>query len=138
MMNAGHRRGAVAGWCVTKGKIIVTEELPAYCAVALAGLDDLPDTLHSRSVIIRMRRRAPDEKVEPWRHRSTPQRREVATSPGGLGGSHSDEIKWPHMPDGVEDRDADIWEALFRSRRPGWWKVAGTGQMKRCNPCNGF
>ena len=46
-----------------------TEELPAYCAVALAGLDDLPDTILTRSVIIRMRRRAPDEHVEPWRHR---------------------------------------------------------------------
>jgi hypothetical protein len=35
MLNAGHRRGAVAGRCVTKGKTVVTEELPAYCAVAL-------------------------------------------------------------------------------------------------------
>ena len=69
MLNAGHRRGAVAGRCVTKGKTVVTEELPAYCAVALAGLNDLPDTIRTRSVIIRMRRRAPGERVEPWRHR---------------------------------------------------------------------
>jgi hypothetical protein len=67
MLNAGHRRGAVAGRCVTKGKIVMTEELPAYCAVALAGLDDLPDTIRTRSVIIRMRRRRPSERVEPWR-----------------------------------------------------------------------
>ena len=38
MLNAGHRKGAVAGRCVVKGKTVVTEELPAYCAVALAGL----------------------------------------------------------------------------------------------------
>jgi hypothetical protein len=69
MLNAGHRRGATAGRCVTRGKVIETEELPAYCAVALAGLDDLPDTIMSRSVVIRMRRRAPDEKIEPWRLR---------------------------------------------------------------------
>lgn len=37
MLNAGHRRGAVAGRCVMKGKTVETEELPAYCAVALAG-----------------------------------------------------------------------------------------------------
>ena len=51
------------------GKIVETEELPAYCAVALAGLDDLPDTIMTRSVIVRMRRRAPGEQVEPWRRR---------------------------------------------------------------------
>ena len=47
----------------------MTEELPVYCAVALAGLDDLPDTIRTRSVIIRMRRRRPSERVEPWRYR---------------------------------------------------------------------
>ena len=35
LLNAGHRRGAVAGRCVVSGKEIVTEEIPAYCAVAL-------------------------------------------------------------------------------------------------------
>src|SRR4051812_24192932 len=69
LLNAGHRRGAVAGRCSTSGKTVVPEEIPAYCAVALAGLHDLPDTILSRSVIIRMRRRAPDEQVEAYRRR---------------------------------------------------------------------
>ena len=55
MLNAGHRNGAVAGRCVVRGKIVETEELPAYCAVALAGLDDLPDTIMTRSVVVRMK-----------------------------------------------------------------------------------
>ena len=37
-LNAGHRRGAVAGRCAIRGKAVMTEEIPAYCAVALAGL----------------------------------------------------------------------------------------------------
>ena len=69
LLNAGHRKGAVAGRCVVKGQTVTTEDIPAYCAVALAGLGGLPDTILSRSVTIRMRRRAPDEKVEPWRRR---------------------------------------------------------------------
>ncbi len=69
MLNAGHRRGAVAGRCTVKGKKIITEELPAYCAVALAGLGNLPDTLMSRSIPIPMRRRSPTETVEPFRRR---------------------------------------------------------------------
>jgi hypothetical protein len=56
LLNAGHRRGAVAGRCVVRGKLVETEELPAYCAVALAGIGDLPDTILTRSVIVRMRR----------------------------------------------------------------------------------
>jgi hypothetical protein len=72
LLNAGHRRGAVAGRCVVKGKTVQTEEIPAYCAVAFAGLGGLPDTLQSRSVVIRMRKRAPSEPVEPFRRREHP------------------------------------------------------------------
>ena len=42
LLNAGHRRGAVAGRCVVRGKLVETEEIPAYCAVALAGLGGTP------------------------------------------------------------------------------------------------
>ena len=53
LLNAGHRVGAVWGRCVTRGKIIETEDLPAFCAVALAGIGgDLPSTIGSRSIII--------------------------------------------------------------------------------------
>src|SRR6188472_3181010 len=69
LLNAGHRRGAVAGRCVVRGKQVFTEEIPAYCAVALAGLGGLPDTILTRCVVIRMRRRAPEEHVEPFRRR---------------------------------------------------------------------
>jgi hypothetical protein len=69
LLNAGHRRGAVAGRCVTKGKIVETEEIPAYAAVALAGIGWLPDTLLTRSIIIRMRRRKHGERVEQFRRR---------------------------------------------------------------------
>jgi Protein of unknown function (DUF3631)/Bifunctional DNA primase/polymerase, N-terminal len=116
MLNAGHRRGAVAGRCVVRGKVVETEELPAYCALALAGLGGLPDTLLTRSVVVRMKRRAPDEKVEPFRRRvhlkdGNALRDQLAawgtSAVEDLGG------KWPEMPAGVEDRDADVWEALL-------------------------
>jgi hypothetical protein len=113
LLNAGHRKGAVAGRCVVKGATVMTEELEAYCAVALAGLDDLPDTLMTRSVVVRMRRRAPNEIVEPFRlrlHRSSGEALGAAlaewatTIPAG---------EWPDMPAGVEDRAADCWEPLL-------------------------
>jgi hypothetical protein len=113
LLNAGHRKGAVAGRCVVRGATVMTEELDAYCAVALAGLDDLPDTLMSRSVIVRMKRRSPNEAVEPFRHREASRdgfairddlSRWAGEIPAGV---------WPDMPFGIEDRDADVWEALL-------------------------
>ncbi len=115
-MNSGHRRGAVAGRCVVRGKIVETEEIPSFAAVALAGLGWLPDTILSRSIIVRMRRRAPDEKIESFRRRTqTPlgealHRRLAAWAEAVL--QEATEAR-PKMPAGVEDRDADVWEALL-------------------------
>jgi hypothetical protein len=69
LLNAGHRKGATAGRCVVRGKNVETKEIPAYAAVAMAGIGWLPDTILSRSVIIRMRRRHAGERVEPYRRR---------------------------------------------------------------------
>jgi hypothetical protein len=116
LLNAGHRQGAVAGRCVVKGKEIHTEEIPAYCAVALAGLDDLPDTIRTRSVIIRMRRRAPGETVEPYRRRlHSHEGRELRDQLADMIGDAEHELRvaLPDMPECVVDRDADVWEPLI-------------------------
>lgn len=116
LLNAGHRQGAVAGRCVIKGKEIHTEEIPAYCAVALAGLDDLPDTIRTRSILIRMRRRAPGETVEPYRRRlHSHEGYELRDQLAEAIGMAESELRraMPSMPDGVVDRDADVWEPLL-------------------------
>jgi hypothetical protein len=116
LINAGHRRGAVAGRCVVRGKVVETEEIPAYAAVALAGLGWLPDTILSRSIIIRMRRRAPDEKVEAFRRRvHAPIGEALRRRLAGWAATILDEATEarPDMPLGVEDRNADMWEPLL-------------------------
>jgi Protein of unknown function (DUF3631) len=116
LINAGHRRGAKAGRCVVRGKNIETEEISAFSAVALAGLGWLPDTIMSRSVIIRMRKRKPGEKVEPFRRRIHVKeghalRDELARWASGVSDKLMD--AWPALPKGIEDRNADIWEPLL-------------------------
>ena len=117
MLNAGHRKGAMAGRCVMRGKTVETEELPAYCAVALAGLDDLPDTIMTRSVVVRMRRRAPDEHVEPWRARvNGPEAGRLRDRIANWAAASVDKLTgdfWPDIPAAIVDRDADVWEALL-------------------------
>jgi Protein of unknown function (DUF3631) len=116
LLNAGHRKHSVVGRCVVYGKRIETEETPAYCAVALAGLGDMPDTILTRSVIVRMRRRAPTEQVEPYRrrdveHQASALRDRIAAWAASVFTQVADAR--PAFPDGVADRDADVWEALL-------------------------
>ena len=76
----------------------------------VAGHDSVP------SVIVRMRRRAPDEKIEAFRRRlHLPQgealrNRLAAWAEAVL---HEATDARPRMPAGVEDRNADVWEALL-------------------------
>ncbi len=116
LLNAGHRRGAVAGRCVARGNVMATEDIPAFCAVALAGLGWLPDTILSRSIIIRMRRRAPNEKVIPFRRRvHAPEGHELQSQLAIWAAGAVKEMTEarPEMPVGIEDRDADVWESLL-------------------------
>src|SRR5262245_34407199 len=116
LLNSGHRRGAVAGRCVVRGKTVETEEISSYSAVALAGLGWLPDTILSRSVIIRMRRRAADEVIEPFRRRvhapiGEALRRRLAVWASAVLDAVTEAR--PTMPASVEDREADAWEPLL-------------------------
>jgi len=115
LINAGHRRGAVAYRC-TVDKGVKVEEFPAFCAVAIAGIGDLPDTILDRSVVIAMKRRAPHERLEPFRERPA----RILTEP--IRDRLADwattavevlEDAYPEMPEGVVDRPADVWEPLI-------------------------
>src|SRR5262245_14696354 len=116
LLNAGHRRGAISGRGVVHGKTVVTEDMPAYAAVALAGLGWLPDTIMSRAVIVRMRRRAADEQVEAFRRRlHLPEGEKLREQIQSWAEMQPKEIDWQELeiPAGVEDRAADVWEPLL-------------------------
>ena len=114
VLNAGHRRGAKIGRCRVGEDGVETEELPAYCAVALAGLDkNLPDTITSRSVIIKVRRRAPHERVEELRRRMIEPQAETLRAGLAAWTRRVPIGIYPEMPEGVADRDADVWEPLI-------------------------
>jgi hypothetical protein len=114
LLNAGYKRGAFIPRCVGPKHEVV--KFPVFCPVALAGLGDLPDTIMSRSIIIRMRRRAPNERVSEYRTRKhAPDGRRLrdrlAVWAGNVGEDTGDAE--PELPPGVEDRPAEIWEPLI-------------------------
>ncbi|MYY13270.1 DUF3631 domain-containing protein [Streptomyces sp. SID4919] len=115
-LNAGHRRSGVTYRCVGDGGNQTVVEFPSYTAVAVAGLGYLPDTITTRSVIIRMRRRARNETVEPCRARLHEAEGQALRDRLA---QWADQVRediagrWPQMPDGVTDRPADVWEPLL-------------------------
>lgn len=113
LLNAGFQRGAMVGRCVLRNKEVHTEDIPAYGAVALAGLGSIPDTLRTRSVIIRMRRRHADEELEHFRRRIHGPEGESIRDMTSEWAKTFALSGWPHLPDGVNDRDADLWEPLI-------------------------
>ena len=113
LLNAGHRKGAVAGRCVVRGKIVETEEIPAYAALAVAGLGWLPDTLMSRSIVIRMRPRHSGEAIEPYRPRLHDAQGAEVYRLIKLWAATQTAVTWPQLPDAIQDRDADCWEPLI-------------------------
>jgi hypothetical protein len=69
-----------------------------------------------RSVIIRMKRRAPNEKVEPFRlKRVVPEAQPLYDRLAAWAARSIDDLRDadPEMPPGIVDRPADVWEPLI-------------------------
>jgi hypothetical protein len=112
LLNAGHQRNRPAlRWDVNTRTV---EELDTYAMAALAGIGRLPDTIEDRAIIIRMRRRAPHERVQPFRlGRDTPALKTLSIQLHTWARKHIATLgqATPNTP--LEDRAADTWEPLL-------------------------
>ncbi|OKJ62227.1 hypothetical protein AMK27_15290 [Streptomyces sp. CB02009] len=112
LLNAGHQRNRPT--LRVSGPNHEVSKFPTFAMAALAGIGDLPDTIMDRSVVIRMRRRRPGEKVAEFRTvRDTPALHAVRDRlVAWLVPLHATAMDLtPKMP--VEDRAADTWEPLI-------------------------
>jgi Protein of unknown function (DUF3631) len=111
LLNAGHQRNRpMLRWDVTSR---TTEQLDTFAMALLAAIGELPDTIMDRAVVVRMRRRAPGEQVDPYRtRRDAPPLHDLRESLSGWARQHLQELQHaqPAMP--LEDRAADTWEPL--------------------------
>ncbi|MEL7555460.1 MAG: DUF3631 domain-containing protein [bacterium] len=115
LLNAGFTRGSAAVVRIV-GEDLEPRLFSTWGAKALALIGRLPDTLASRSVIIPMRRKRPDEKTERLR----------ADRDQGFAELRSRIARWtadngemivaadPDIPSGLSDRQADCWRELLR------------------------
>lgn len=112
VINNGYRVGAVVQRVGGQNRDQV-QSFTVFAPVAMAGLGNLPDTLMSRSIVLQMKRRTPSEPVEPWRDRI--HRLEGAEVQAHLAAwaAQVERMDYPELPEGVHDRDADVWEPLL-------------------------
>ncbi|WP_246178518.1 DUF3631 domain-containing protein [Actinomadura decatromicini] len=112
LLNAGHQRGRpYIRWDAAQRR---PEHCPTFAMAALAGIGSMPDTIEDRAVMVRMRRRGPGERVQPFRtRRDAPALHKLRARINGWMRHHLDELgdAEPTMP--VEDRAADNWEPLI-------------------------
>ncbi|MBX7469077.1 MULTISPECIES: DUF3631 domain-containing protein [unclassified Streptomyces] len=112
LLNAGHQRNRPT--LRVSGPNHEVAKFPTFAMAALAGIGDLPDTIMDRSVVIRMRRRRPGEKVAEFRTvRDTPSLHALRDRlVAWLAPLHATAMDLtPPMP--VEDRAADTWQPLI-------------------------
>lgn len=117
IINAGHRKGATVGRVEMNSHDAKLTRFPVYAPAALAAKGaPLPDTIMSRAVVVRMRRRAPGQQVRRYRQRITrPEgealRDRIVSCAESVAAKVGD--PWPDLPDGIDDRPADVWEPLI-------------------------
>jgi Protein of unknown function (DUF3631) len=111
LLNAGHQRNRpMLRWDITSR---TAEQLDTFAMALLAAIGELPDTIMDRAVVVRMRRRAPGEHVDPYRtRRDAPPLHDLRDRLAAWARAHSRELQQaaPAMP--LEDRAADTWEPL--------------------------
>jgi len=112
LLNAGHQRGRPTLRYDAGSKSV--EKIQTFAMAALAGIGTMPDTIEDRAAVIRMRRRAPGETVQPYRvRRDGPALVDLRDRLCTWVTSHVDALTdaAPAMP--LEDRAADTWEPLI-------------------------
>ena len=123
-----------AGRCVARATRIVDRGVPAYAAVALAGLGEPTDTILPRSIVIAMRRRSGTEEVSsPGKPAVTEPERLAGRTPARDPPLSPLATPMARMPDQVQDRPADVWEPLLAVADQSSRTSAKPGTCGDCN-----
>jgi len=118
LLNAGNRPRAAVARVVGEGANLKTVDFPVYCAKVLAGIgtDRWPDTILDRSIRVTLKRKKGDESVARFRHRKAHAETEALRAALAVwAAEHTQALHdaEPELPDELDDRAAEGWEALF-------------------------
>ena len=115
ILNSGHRKGlAIVIRCV--GDDHEPRAFSTWCPMALAKIGAFPDTLADRSIIIRMQRKQPGDKVRNFAWGKSPGLRNLAKMAARWSVDNLKELKRakPERPEGLfNDRAVDNWRLML-------------------------
>jgi putative DNA primase/helicase len=116
LMNSGFNRdfATVTMNVPTRDGGYEPREFSTWCALALAGIGELPETVRDRSIEIDMKRKLKTETVKRLRRRDGADLNEVARKLVRWAQDNFEALRAaePRMPGGLNDRAADAWEPL--------------------------
>jgi putative DNA primase/helicase len=113
LLNAGHKRGAVALRC--EGESNIVRAFKAFAPAALAGIRELPGTLHDRAIVIELVRAKPREVRERFDSRRTDEEMALRQKCARWAADNFGALKDcdPQLPETAFNRLADNWRPLF-------------------------
>jgi len=126
LLNAGHKRGAVALRC--EGESNTVRAFKAFAPAALAGIRELPGTLHDRAIVVELVRAKRGEVRKRFDSRRTDREKELRRKCARWAGDNFETLKDcdPKLPDTAFNRLADNWRPLFAIAQ-----VMGADWLKR-------
>lgn len=118
LINAGHKRGGQVWRTESVRDSFEPKVFNVFCPKSIAGIAlerHLPEATMSRGVVINMRRKLPEERVERWRYVDPEEVDRLARGLAWIAANRLDDIKAarPILPDELSDRDQDNWQPLL-------------------------
>jgi putative DNA primase/helicase len=115
ILNSGHRSDGTVTRMVKQGDEWVPKDFSTYSACAISLIGGLPETLHDRSVQVRLRRRTADEKISSLRTDRVDDglARKSARWALDCRDAYANAVLDPEMPPEITNRAADNWRPLF-------------------------
>ena len=114
LINSGHTRSTAFVIRCT-GDNHEPTSFNTFGAKLLAGIGNLPETIMDRAVVLRLRRKKPDEKMERIRKIPDALFDELCRKQARFSADHSKTIADanPTIPENLNDREQDNWEPLL-------------------------
>lgn len=118
MVNAGYKKGGFVLRSEAVNDTFEPRQFDVYSAKSIAGIAldrHLPDATLSRGIIIKMRRKLPDEKVERLRYAEDDLFDNLCAKLMRFAIDSAEQVYQarPHLPDDLSDRAQDNWEPLL-------------------------
>lgn len=116
ILNTGYRASGYTTLCVGQGAALTFQDFRTFCPKAIAGLGKLPDTVRSRAISIRLKRRRDDEGISEWLPSTPPKDAEKLRGKlTAWGHANAERLRktTPERPEGLGDRAFDVWRPLL-------------------------